>query len=198
MNLLNRLVKTAPSIIGITGTPGTGKKSIGQIIAINLGYKFVDLNKIALESDAVLSNEKEDLEVNTKKLRRHVLRQIKGQNVVLVGHLLPDLLSKGEIKFVAVLRCSPFELEKRYSERHYSATKIKDNVSSEILDICFAEAVHSFGTKVISEFDTTGRQSIDVANEIIQVYNRHKKRSFGNINWLSSSSAKIFLKKYLD
>ncbi|MEE9586198.1 MAG: AAA family ATPase [Nitrososphaerales archaeon] len=185
------------STIGITGTPGTGKKSVGHIVANMLGYRFLDLNKLAFESRAVQAGSEEDFEVDPKKLRGYVLQKIKGGRVVLVGHLLPHILSTGEVDFVAVLRCSPLELEKRYAERGYSEAKIRENISSEILDICFADALNRFNANTIAEFDTTGRQPSAVAEEVVMVHRGLKKRSVGMVNWLSDRSAKRFIKRYL-
>ena len=196
MNYVNHLGNQSLNIIGITGSPATGKKSIGKIVADSLKYKFLDLNKIALESGGVLSDG-EDFEVDTDKLRKQVLRKIKGRKVVLVGHLLPFILSQDEIEFVAVLRCSPKELEARYSKRAYSNKKIKDNISSEILDICFASALRSFGPSTIAEFDTTERQPNDIAKDIRLVWSGDAKRSFGKINWLSEIFTEDLIKKYL-
>ena len=198
MNYVNHLGNQPLNIIGITGSPATGKKSIGKIVADSLKYKFLDLNKIALESGGVLSDGEEDFEVDTDKLRKQVLRKIKGGKVVLVGHLLPFILSEGEIEFVAVLRCSPKELNARYSKRDYSEKKIKDNISSEILDICFTEALNSFGPAIIAEFDTTERQPNDVAEDIALVWRGHMKRSLGKINWISQMSKEDLIEKYLD
>jgi adenylate kinase len=197
MNYVNHLGNQPLNIIGITGSPATGKKSIGKIVADSLKYKFLDLNKIALESSGVLSDG-EDFEVDTDKLRKQVLLKIKGRKVVLVGHLLPFILSQDEIEFVAVLRCSPKELEARYSKRAYSNKKIKDNISSEILDICFASALRSFGPSTIAEFDTTERQPNDIAKDIRLVWSGDAKRSFGKINWLSEIFTEDLIKKYLD
>ncbi|MFQ6134356.1 MAG: adenylate kinase family protein [Nitrososphaerales archaeon] len=184
-------------IIGVTGTPGTGKKSVGRVVADMLGYRFLYLNSLAFESGAVLAGGEEDFEVDPDRLRRYVLQHIKDGRVVLVGHLLPHILSKGEVDFVAVLRCSPLELGKRYTGRGYSEAKIRGNISSEILDICFADALNKFGADVIAEFDTTGRQPSAVAEEVVMVHRGLKKRSLGKVNWLSDRSAKRLIEKYL-
>ena len=63
MNYVNHLGNQPLNIIGITGSPATGKKSIGKIVADSLNYRFLDLNKIALESGGVLST-------SMRKLRR--------------------------------------------------------------------------------------------------------------------------------
>ena len=193
---MNQILKETCSIVGITGTPGTGKKSVGRIVSDLLGCRFLDLNTLAFESKAVKNVNNEDYEVSPDKLRKYVLHQINDGDVVMIGHLLPYILSKGEVDFVAVLRCSPFELEKRYAKRGYSASKIRDNVGSEILDICFTDALNRFGAEVLAEFDTTGRSPQDVAEDVILVQKGLKKRFLGEINWFSDLSSRKLIKKY--
>ena len=186
-----------PTIIGITGTPGTGKKSVGRVVADLLGYRFLSLNRLAFESDAVLRSKDEDFEVDPERLKTYVLPQISAGRVVLAGHLLPQILSKGEIDFVAILRCSPLELEKRYTERRYLESKVRENILAEILDVCFAEALKGFGADVIAEFNTTGRQAKEVAEEVVMVLRGSKKRTLGDVDWISNRSTAGLVEKYL-
>jgi adenylate kinase len=185
------------SVIGITGTPGTGKKSIGRLVAETLGYRFLALNRIAFESGSVLRGGAEDFEVDPEKMRLPVLRAIGDGDAVLVGHLLPQVLMRGEVDFVAVLRCSPEGLEMRYGGRGYSREKIRENVASEILDVCLAEALERFGVDALAEFDTTGRDAHDVTEEVVAVFRRVKPRSLGRVRWLSSGSAERLMDRYL-
>jgi adenylate kinase len=185
-------------VLGLTGTPGTGKKSIGRIVAELLGYRFLEINRVAFETGSVLNSSKDDFEVDSQRLRRNLLRMMGGgDGVVLSGHLLPYILKRGEVDFVAVLRCSPEHLEKRYVGRGYSEAKIKENVASEILDICLVDTLKQFGAEVLAEFDTTGRQAADVAKEIISVFQGLKRRSLGQVQWLSDQSAKQMIDHYL-
>ncbi len=194
---MNHLAREPNTIIGITGTPGTGKKSVGRIIADKSGYCFLDMNNIAIKTVSMMAIEEEDFEVDPEKLRRCVLEQLKNNRVVLVGHLLPQILYKDEVDFVAILRCAPKELERRYADRNYSEDKIKDNILSEILDICFVDSLNRYGNKIISEFDTTGQQPENVAQEILMVLRGLKKRSFGSVSWLTDTYAKGLIQKYL-
>ncbi|MEM3383698.1 MAG: adenylate kinase family protein [Nitrososphaerales archaeon] len=172
-------------VIGITGTPGTGKKTIGRLLAKLLGYDLLDLNQLAIEKNAIMGEDEHGLIVNLHLLRKYVKDAIKGKKVIVVGHLLPSVLSKKEIRFVAILRCSPFELEKRIKSRNYSDKKIKDNVTSEILGLCTYDALKKFGKKKVSEFDTTGKDAKDVAEKIIKVINGEIPKEIGFIDWLS-------------
>src|SRR3990170_2216803 len=178
-----------PPVIGITGTPGTGKKSTGRIVADLLGYQFLELNRVAFETGSVLDRREDDFEVDPKRLRRNILKRIEGGGIVLSGHLLPYILKRGEVDFVAVLRCSPEDLEKRYVGRGYSDAKVRENVASEILDICLGDALKQFGTDAVAEFDTTGQRAEDVAKAIVAVFKGSKQRSIGQVRWLSDQSA---------
>ncbi|MCL4437055.1 MAG: adenylate kinase family protein [Thaumarchaeota archaeon] len=184
-------------IIGITGTPGTGKKSTGRIVAQLLGYRFLELNRVAFETGSILDSREEDFEVDPKQLRRNILKRIEGGGIVLSGHLLPYILKRGEADFVAVLRCSPEELEKRYVGRGYSEAKVKENIASEILDICLGDALKQFGTNRVAEFDTTGQHAEDVARDVVAVFKGLKPRSLGQVRWLSDQSAAHLIDRYL-
>jgi len=191
------LTEAEHHILGVTGTPGTGKKGVGAIVAEMLGYDFIDLNKAAFDSRAVLEGDEEGFTVDPDILRRYVRRVIKGRSMVVAGHLLPSILSKGEVEFVAVLRCDPTELERRYVARNYSLEKLKTNISAEMLDVCLTEAIARFGVEAVAEFDTTGRTPEDVADEIINVYRGLKPRSLGRVRWLEASSVMRLIDRYL-
>lgn len=163
-----------------------------------LNYNLLNLNEIASKSDAVISGTHDDLEVDTNKLSHYVLNQIEGRNVVLVGHLLPHVISKDKINLIVVLRCSPEELKLRYSTRGYSDSKINDNIMSEILDICLVEALNSFGADSIIEIDTSGKHSIDIAKEITKIYKGQNKKTVNRINWLNNMSSEDDIQKYLN
>ncbi len=171
-------------IIGITGTPGTGKKIVGRFLAKLLNYDFLDLNQVAIEKNAIIGKDEHGFIADLFLLRKHTREAIKGKKVVVSGHLLPFIFSKREIRFVAILRCSPFELENRFKLRNYGDEKIKDNIASEILGICAYEALRKFGKDKVAEFDTTGRDAKEVAEEIIKVMKGEIPKRVGFIDWL--------------
>ncbi|MCP8323962.1 MAG: hypothetical protein L6N96_07300 [Candidatus Methylarchaceae archaeon HK02M2] len=57
--------------IGITGNPGTGKKSIGRLLAKLLHYDFLDLNQLAIEKGAIISEDALGILVNLPLLRKY-------------------------------------------------------------------------------------------------------------------------------
>ncbi len=177
-------MKDLQEIIGITGTPGTGKKTVGRSLAKLLNYDFLDLNQIAIEKNAVIDKDENGFIADLHLLKKHAKEAIKGKKLVVAGHLLPSIFSKREIRFVAILRCSPLELEKRFVSRNYSNGKIKDNLSSEILGISSYDALKKFGRDKVAEFDTTGKDAKDVAEEIIKTVRGEVPKRIEFIDWL--------------
>ncbi|MCP8308587.1 MAG: adenylate kinase family protein [archaeon] len=191
-------MKDSQEIIGITGIPGTGKKTVGRLLAKLLNYDFLDLNQIAIEKNAIIGKDEHGFIADLYLLRKHAMKAIKGKKVVISGHLLPFVFSKREIRFVAILRCSPFELENRFKLRNYSDEKIKDNIASEILGICSYEALRRFGKDKVAEFDTTGRDAKEVAEEIIKVMKGEIPKRVGFIDWLNFFEKAEELSRFFD
>jgi len=184
------------SIIGITGTPATGKKTAGKLVAKKLGYEFFDINAIAEKLGAEIRT-RDGIEVETSIVYKKLPRLLKGKKIVLVGHLLPHCIPDDYVDFAVVLRCSPHELVKRYRERGYSKTKIKANVVVEAIDLCLSEALIAFTESKIAEIDTTGRNPKEVVEEILDKLNNPKKRRFGEINWLHLMAEDTGMRRYL-
>jgi adenylate kinase len=189
-------LKRSTSIIGITGTPATGKKTVGKLVAEKLGYEFLDINTVAKKLGAGIRTE-DGIEVETSVVYKKLPRLLKGKKAVLVGHLLAHCIPDDHVDFAVVLRCSPQELAKRYAERGYSKTKIKANIVVETIDLCLSEALMRFKKSKVAEIDTTSRKPREVAEEVIEKLNNPKKRRFGKINWLHLMAEDAGMRNYL-
>ena len=172
-------------IIGLTGTPGTGKKTIGNTLSKIIGFGYLELNKFASQSGAIIGKDEDSFIADPKILRSHVMKITKSGNFIVAGHLLSSVFNRTEIDRVFVLRCSPIELEKRLLKRKYSKDKIKRNVQAEILDVCLYEAIKKFGPKKVIEVDTTDKRPLSVAKKIIKLIKTGSYSSAGLVNWIS-------------
>jgi len=65
------------------------------------------------------------------------------------------------INLCILTKCDLKELKKRLEKRKYSKAKIRENLDSEIFDICLNEAIEKSHTILI--IDTTGKK----ANELL-------------------------------
>jgi adenylate kinase len=144
-------------IVGISGTPGTGKKTVAPKVAKLLGLSaVVSINSLAPKGAT---------EVDPKQIRSALMKS-KPQRVALFGHLLPHVLYKREAAFVAVLRCDPSALKARLTERGYSSEKVTENVEAELIGVVLFECVERYGAALVREYDTTSAGPEAVAKAI--------------------------------
>ena len=110
-------------IVGLTGTPGTGKTSVSEILR-KKGYVVMDLNKIVEQHNFISGYDRERRcsIADMKKLDSYIRKQDRGKMLIVEGHLA-HLLS---VDMIIVLRCSPKILEKRLKKKKYPKKKIME------------------------------------------------------------------------
>ncbi len=166
-----------------------------------LGTTLIDINAVAkkVSSPERGGGPKGELTVDTAVLRAELLkRELRG--VVLSGHLLPEVLGKRELEFVAVLRCEPLELKKRLLSRGYGHSKVVENVEAELIGVVLDAAVRAFGRSRVHEYDTTHATPRALAARIARDYASGALQSRPWIDWTLGydSSTKLRLLLLLD
>ena len=139
--------------VGITGTPGTGKRTLARLVASKMGLPCVSLYDQAVSSGLVKQGDN-DVEVDTAALGRFLTKHVNGP-ALIYGHLLPYVLRGRELRRVAVLRCEPKTLKRRLLARGYEFEKVMENVEAELIGVLSADSITAFGSKKAAEFDTT-------------------------------------------
>ena len=184
----------------ITGNPGVGKHTSAKIIAEKIDAEIIDINDVAIDNNATGKNT-DDLgfDVDVKKLVRLLEKLLKTKrDLVLVGHLAPYVLKPAGISLVAVLRRSPYELEKTLKKRGYSVDKVRENVASEILGTSLYDSLKTFGKRKVAEFDTTGKSPEETADEILAALQKKPKSKpkLLGIDWLILVSEKGDMRRF--
>ncbi|MFL6491968.1 MAG: adenylate kinase family protein [Nitrososphaera sp.] len=175
----------------ITGNPGVGKHTTAKIIAEKIDAKIIDINNVAIDNNAIGKKTDHGFDVDVKKLVRLLENQLKAKgDMVIVGHLAPYVLKPAGISLVAVLRRSPYELEKTLKKRGYRVDKVKENVASEILGTLLYDSTKTFGKRKVAEFDTTGKTPKETTNEILALLQKKPKSKLLGIDWLTLVSEK--------
>jgi len=163
--------------IALTGTPGTGKTTIGKILRERYGVEVVDLNEVIRVHQyyAGWDENRDCLIVDLEALRAHPF----SEDVVLEGHLSHNLL----VDRVVVLRTNPVALRRRLHKKAFAEKKINENVEAEILDVILAEAVKWHGNNVY-EVDSTGTVS-ESAQVVWGITQGHSLERFvaGQCDW---------------
>lgn len=172
-------------LVVITGTPGTGKTAVAEILAKRLGAKMLDLKEIALRNKLILGYDEKhkSMVINNTGISKAVKKELKKGNYVLDSHL-GQFVSPKLVDLVVVLRCEPKVLEKRLQKRFYSPEKIAENAMAETIDVCLVEAIDLRHSKHLHEIDTTKRSAVSVAAEILEIVAGKKRKKFGDTHWL--------------
>ena len=150
----------------VSGTPGTGKTELAKELAKKLKYKYIDINKLIKENNLSdgYDRKKECEIVDTEKLSKFLVGFIKKskKNLVIDSHLA-HYLPKKYIDLCIITKCGLKELKKRLEKRKYSKEKIRENLDSEIFDICLNEAIEKGHTILI--IDTTGKKATELLDK---------------------------------
>jgi adenylate kinase len=170
--------------VGITGSPGTGKKTLAKGLELYTGYRVININSLCISRGALAGRDKYGIIADTKKLKSIVYEQTKSDDFILVGHLLPYVTTSSTIQFVIVLRCNPYILDDRLKLRNYPEKKILMNVGAEILGTSYCDAINKFGKKKIHVIDTSSKKRKETLNEALLTLNGKIKYDGTDIDWL--------------
>ena len=155
-------------IIIVTGSVGTGKTSIAKTLSKKLKLQYVDVNKLIKENKLYSNYNRKfkSYEVDVKILNKFLVKFLKNKdNLVLDSHLSHYLPAK-YVDYCIVCKCKLKELRKRLEKRNYSELKIKENLDSEIFDVCLVDALENKHNVII--IDTTKKTVKKCVNEILK------------------------------
>ncbi|HEV2138254.1 MAG TPA: AAA family ATPase [Nitrososphaerales archaeon] len=180
-------------LVGITGTPGTGKKSVSPLAANALGLQSVSINDLARRSGLLDSGP--DGEVDVRKLKT-VLAKSLHRPALVYGHLLPQVFGPDSMAKVVVLRSDPVVLKKRLEERGYALDKVIANVEAELIGLVSSEAYETFGWSRTVEVDTSRTSDSEAARLVttaIKEEPTHDKRIDWTLNYDSARKLRSLL-----
>ena len=127
----------------VSGTPGTGKTTIAKKISKEKNWGYIDINDVIKKNKLKEGYDKKrkSITVDIKKLNKSLVSLIKNSKKTLVidGHL-SHYLPKEYVKTCFITKCDLKTLKKRLEKRKYSKEKIRENLDSEIFDVCLSEA----------------------------------------------------------
>ncbi len=141
-------------IIGITGTPGTGKTAVTKLFEKDPFYQVIHLNEL-IQKEKLYSEVDTERDCVVADMELTYKRVMELQDEFYPVTIIDSHLSHHISDIVIVLRTSPAILKTRLEKRKYSVDKVRENLEAEALDIILAEAVD--WCEKVFELDTTGR-----------------------------------------
>ncbi|MHA2092402.1 MAG: AAA family ATPase [Candidatus Kariarchaeaceae archaeon] len=153
----------------MTGTPGTGKTTIAAKLKSD-GYKTINLFEFAKKYESVdgFDEERQAFVVDTEKLES-VLANFLASNqglIILEGHY-GEIVPEKYVNKCFVLSCPTGELRLRLSKRGYPPDKIEENLTAEITQECWMQALEAFGPSRVTKINN---MSISSTANLIETY----------------------------
>ncbi|TPX67244.1 adenylate kinase [Spizellomyces sp. 'palustris'] len=140
-----------PNIL-VTGTPGTGKTTTSELIAIATGLEHVEVGSLVKERglhqgwDGEFQSWLLDEDKVIDELEPMMLEGGK-----VVDHHGCDFFPERWFDLVVVLRTDNQILYPRLEQRNYSEKKIQENVECEIMQVVLEEAWDSYRPEIVWE-----------------------------------------------
>jgi adenylate kinase len=188
-----RQPRTKQAAIGVTGTPGVGKKSVSPILARILQRNLVDINKLARSHWS--PDERGEIAVDGRVLGPELERA--GRHAVVSGHMVSDLMRPSSVEFVAVLRCEPSVLARRLTSRGYPPDKVLENVEAELIGVVLDSALRRYGPSKVHEYDATRTKADSLAKRIALDYRSGVGHSKPWIDWTVNYDSSTKLRSLL-
>ncbi|MFP4169574.1 MAG: adenylate kinase family protein [Methanomassiliicoccales archaeon] len=165
-------------MIAITGTPGTGKSTVGKALR-SRGYEVIDLGRLIEEGELLgeLDPVRDTHEVDLDALDE-LVREKGGDEAIVVGHLAHCL----SVDRAVVLRCRPPVLEERLRARGWSEAKIRENLEAEACDIILVESLEEVDRVFEIDVSSMGPEQVLSAVEDI-LKGRGEDYAPGQVDW---------------
>ena len=185
----------------ISGTPGTGKTTLGKRLAQRINYQFIDIGEVAKREHIYLRDDpvRDTKIIDERKLAKRIEKEIiaMDEKVVASSHYA-EIVSPKLVEKVIVLRTHPDELRRRLVERGWKTRKTEENLEAEILGVCSSNALRRYGKERVYEIDTTKispDETLSLAAHIIE--SKSDVYTVGSIDWLEELEKENRLDSYI-
>lgn len=188
-------------IILITGTPGVGKTATSKLLASELGAMHIDLAELVKKENLTTGFDKtrETLIADAEKISERMEEIIdhSKKDIVVDGHSAVDVVPAKDIHHVFVLRRDPDELRKVLEDYGFEKRKLWENLAAEILDVCLWNSVSACGSGKVCEIDVSGREIVEVVEQIASILEGKRKCRTGTVDWLGKLEKEGRLQDFL-
>jgi len=147
-------------LIIVTGTPAVGKTTLIKKLVKKLKFERLDLHDYYKEISTGYNRSKQCYDIDLKKFEKLVKCKLKENNLVIdshIAHLLPSKL----VDLCVILTCSDLKkLKRRLSGRKYTKKKVRENLDTEIFQLCLNEAQEKGHNLIIFDVVKVGMEEI--------------------------------------
>ena len=159
---------------GITGTPGTGKSVVADVLATR-GHRVEHLGA-TVEPYVIGKDPDRGTDIVDHEAWAAAFPPVDG---IVEGHLAHFL----PCDRVVVLRCRPDVLVARLRSRGYPEAKCRENAEAEALDVILVETLERHLPEHILELDTTSSLAEETAARIGGFLSGEVASGYGDVDW---------------
>jgi len=198
----NALTVMNKRVILITGTPCVGKTTLARELSKKLNAAYINLTELAEKENLIKGEDKErkTIIISEDKMRkklRTILNTAKDNDTIIDGHYAAAVVPKNHVTRIFVLRRNPVELRAFMEKKGFQNAKLWENLASEILDVCLAEALSKHEKEKVCELNVTDKTVEATVNEVMAILDNRKKSRAGCIDWLGMLEREGILDEYL-
>lgn len=164
-----------PNIL-ITGTPGTGKTTTSELVAIATGLNNINVGTIVKEKGCHegRDNEFDAFILDEDKLVDEMEEMMSAGGNIVDFHSC-DFFPERWFDLVVVLRTYNEILYPRLEKRGYKQNKISENIEAEIMQVVLEEARESYKPEIVVELmSNTVEEMEDNVNKIEEWVEKYK------------------------
>ncbi|KAI0082824.1 P-loop containing nucleoside triphosphate hydrolase protein [Panus rudis PR-1116 ss-1] len=155
---------TKGPVIIITGTPGTGKTTHAQLLAVEspVPLQHINVGEWAKEKGLYESYDEEwqSHTVDEDRLLDELEPIVSAGGVILDWHTC-EIFPERWADLVVVLRCDHTKLWERLEKRGYPLKKIQENNEAEIMEVILDEARSSYAKEIVVELQSEGTEDLE-------------------------------------
>ena len=151
----------------VLGVAGVGKTGFGRRLASLLDLKFIDLPELVRERKlyTAYDSEAQAYVIDLRRISAVVGSLLRKEGGV-VASVYPFKPRGVEVKNAIVLRMNPLKLIEILERRGYPRWKVRENVSAELIDQPFVEAIRKFGPDKVIQLNVTDRSLDELAERV--------------------------------
>lgn len=136
--------------------------------------------------------------MNIARARSKVISMVSTRGLTIADTHLPEgIVPKGMTRRVLVLRCHPRTLKRRLIARGWKASKVRENVLAELLDVCLIRSVEHYGKRRVVQLDTSTTSLTQSVSRAKQAITHSSETTGREIDWIRTLEEEGKLNSYL-
>jgi len=164
--------------IAISGTPGVGKTTVAKELSKKLNLKYYNLNDYSKKHKIAYIKELKTYDFDLDELFEEVEKLLKDKDNYIIESHYSHYINPEYIDYLIIINREITNLKNEYLKRDYPEKKIRDNLDSEIFNVCYFESIETHPKEKIILIENNNNKDIaNLVNEIIDKINEKEKQN---------------------